>query len=494
MNWVKWAPGDVEACIAVLRKHRDLSTASIEISATLGRPVTGASLRKAMQVAGMKSPTAYLIGSRKDDVEESVDVDLSELSEPAPWRPVSGPTNYSEIPDSSWPAVNHRPITNAERAYGVNVAERIAGEHAVSTCTDIREFGEAHVHVPTPPKIAPKVEEAHPVDAREKRDEVARLKRQLDQLVVELRQSRARQEFIDDAAAWREPPRILAREYASGIREMTPIVLASDWHIEEPVHPSSVAHRNEYNLDIAAQRVDRFFRAVIWNVEHHRASKRIAIRDLVLWLGGDFFSGFIHPELVESNALSPTEAVRWLLPRLRDGIATLLDQLELEHVEIPCSFGNHGRTTDKPRISTGYANSYEWLMYHALSDEFRRESRVHFEITNSSHQYVDVYGFTLHFHHGDDLKYQGGVGGLGIPLLKAVPSWDLVKKAHVHNIGHFHQFRDYGRAVVNGSLIGYGPYSQRIRAEFEAPQQAMYFVDKTRGKCMVTALWVGEDT
>jgi hypothetical protein len=129
-------------------------------------------------------------------------------------------------------------------------------------------------------------------------------------------------------------------------------------------------------------------------------------------------------------------------------------------------------------------------MYHHLADEFRKEPRVQFEITASAHQYVNVYDRVVHFHHGDDVKYQGGIGGIGIPLLKAVPMWDLVKRADLHCIGHHHQLLDYGRVVVNGSLIGYGAYSQRIRAAFEPPQQMMLYIDSKRGKCMPTSLWV----
>ncbi len=120
------------------------------------------------------------------------------------------------------------------------------------------------------------------------------------------------------------------------------------------------------------------------------------------------------------------------------------------------------------------------------------DPRVTFEITNSAHQYVQVYDRTLHFHHGDEVQYQGGIGGLGIPLLKAVPQWDSVRFADWHFIGHWHQLRDYGRALVNGSLIGFGPYSQKIRASFEEPMQGLFFVDKVRGLCMPSKLWVGD--
>ncbi len=334
-----------------------------------------------------------------------------------------------------------------------------------------------------------KVADFHPVQKAEVKEEVSRDKATISRLVEELRQSNARHEFLNHATARLSQPVILAKDKTPGVREMTAVVLASDWHVEEPVDPESVAGRNEYNLDIADKRVKKFFEGIIWNIEHHRASKRINIHNLILWLGGDLMTGYIHPELVESNLLSPTETVRWLMPRIRDGILSLQKYLGLE-IDVVCSFGNHGRTTEKPRISTGYSNSYEWLMYHCLADLFKDNKDVRFNITNSGHQYAEVYGRVIHFHHGDDVRYQGGVGGIGIPLLKAVPQWDLVRKADVHCIGHWHQLLDYGRAVVNGSLIGYGPYSQRIRASFEGPAQMLFYMDKKRGKCMTTALWV----
>lgn len=368
---------------------------------------------------------------------------------------------------------------------------KAAGQEVTSS---ILRSAFAHKNLPPPLTFMKKPEFVpHPVEKVEMKEEVTRDKQHVKQLVEELRQSRARQSFLDEISQYKAPPKIMRREKSSGIREMTAVVLASDWHVEEPVLPEAVAYRNEYNLKVAEKRIERFFQGIIWNVEHQRASKRIAVNDLILWLGGDLMTGYIHPELMESNELSPTETVRWLLPRLRDGIYTLMQALDLAHIEVPCSFGNHGRTTEKRRVSTGYANSYEWLMYHSLADEFRNEKRIHFEVTNSPHQYVQVYDNVLHFHHGDELRYMGGVGGLAIPLLKAVPQWDLVRKADVHNIGHFHQLSDFGRAVVNGSMIGYGPYSQSIRASFEVPAQALYYMDSKRGKCMLTALWLDDE-
>ena len=339
-------------------------------------------------------------------------------------------------------------------------------------------------------EITVEAPEKDPVVEFEERQAESRDRRAVKQLVEQLRETKARVAFVEELARHRAPPKILRRERASGVREMTAVVLASDWHVEETVDPAGIAYRNAYNLEIAERRIARFFGAIAWNIEHQRASGRIAIRDLVLWLGGDLMTGYIHEELVESNALSPTETILWLAPKLRDGISTLLETLKLDRIEVPCSYGNHGRTTEKSRISTGYANSFEWLMYNNLASEFRKEKRMHFEITASGHQYVEVYDQVLHFHHGDDVKYNGGIGGLAIPLMKRIPMWERTRPANVHNIGHFHQLKDFGRAVVNGSLIGYNAYAQRIGADFEPPQQAMYYMDSKRGKTMSTPLWV----
>jgi hypothetical protein len=341
---------------------------------------------------------------------------------------------------------------------------------------------------PKPPP-APAAPEQLLDRAAAKRDD-ARLRAEHKGLVERLHEERARNAFA--AALGRETatPRIGRTERASGLREMTAVAMGSDWHVEETVLAVKAGGRNEYSLDIADLSIRRFFQAQIDLVRHHRASKQLIIRDMVCAFSGDLMTGYIHEELTETNALSPVETALWLKPRLRAGLLRLLGELGLRSVVVPWSYGNHGRTTPKTRISTGAENSYEWLLGRMLADSFADDKRVAFDVSPCPHQYARVYDFTLHFHHGDSLRYGGGVGGVGIPLLKAVPAWDEVRRADVHHIGHFHQLRDYGRAMVNGSLIGYGPYSQWIKAPFEEPQQLFYLLDSKRGKCHVTPLWI----
>lgn len=192
-------------------------------------------------------------------------------------------------------------------------------------------------------------------------------------------------------------------------------------------------------------------------------------------------SGYIHEELVEANYLSPTEAIRLAQRMLVRGIDLLLSRGDLKRLVIPCCFGNHGRTTNKRRISTGAKNSFEWLMYHTLADHYRGESRVEFIIADGAHVYLDCYGVEVRFTHGDDLRYQGGIGGITIPLRKATDSWDQFKRAGLTVFGHWHVLDNYGAwAVGNGSLIGYNAYALSIKARFEPPQQAFFLIDSER--------------
>lgn len=331
-----------------------------------------------------------------------------------------------------------------------------------------------------------------PLSQRLRKAAEQRAKDERDALLDQLQELRQRQSFLDAIGKEHEPPRILRREKWN-THEVTPIVLASDWHAEEEVDPVSVAGRNKYNLEIADKRIERFWQGAIWLTEHQRADGTFKIRDMVLCLLGDFMSGRIHDENVETGQLSPVETVRWLLPRLRNGIASLLDRLKLEKLVVVCSHGNHGRTTDRSRVSTGAVNNYEWLLYSCLADSFAGDPRVVFEITKSEHQYVQVYDFWIHAHHGHEVRYNGGVGGICIPLLKAVDKWDRVKPCDYHVVAHWHQQRDFRRAIVNGSVIGYNAYAMSIGAEYEEPVQTFFMIDKSRGKATgAEPIWTTE--
>jgi hypothetical protein len=270
-------------------------------------------------------------------------------------------------------------------------------------------------------------------------------------------------------------------------RVATPVFLCSDWHVEETVHAKTVNGLNSYSLAEAEARIERLGDAMVWMIGHHRAS--FEIRECVLWLGGDLLTGYIHDELREGNSLSPVQTILWLQTRIERLIAKLLAVSGLESVTVVTSHGNHGRTTVKTQISTGAANSYEWLLYHQLRRTFEPNARVQFHVADGEFCYLDVNGVTIRFTHGDAAAYGGGVGGITIPLNKAIARWQTHKHASVTCLGHFHQLYDLPGFVVNGSLIGTSPYGLRVGG-FEVPAQASFLIDaKRKVKCMSTTLW-----
>ena len=264
--------------------------------------------------------------------------------------------------------------------------------------------------------------------------------------------------------------------------EATAVLAVSDWHVEETVDPKTVSELNSFNLEVADQRIEKLTQSALRLTEIERGGTDVPV--LVLALLGDLMTGYIHEELREENSLSPTQTLLWLRERVTRMIRTIRDQGNFREIIIPCSYGNHGRTTIKPRHSTAYKNSYEWLLYKILEQDFTEG--VTWLIGESYHTYLDVYGKTFRFHHGDSVRYQGGIGGLTIPLEKAIASWNKARVADLDIFGHWHTSQQNPKWISNGSLIGYNAYALSIKAGYELPQQTYFLFDKKRGR---TGTW-----
>jgi hypothetical protein len=121
-------------------------------------------------------------------------------------------------------------------------------------------------------------------------------------------------------------------------------------------------------------------------------------------------------------------------------------------------------------------------MYNFLAAQYADNPRVHWMVGNGYHNTQTVMGRTCRFHHGDGLRYQGGVGGITIPVNKAIAQWNKVKRVDFDFFGHWHTYMwNYPTWVSNGSLIGYSPYSVEIKADFQHPTQTFAVIDTRYG-------------
>ena len=88
--------------------------------------------------------------------------------------------------------------------------------------------------------------------------------------------------------------------------------------------------------------------------------------------------------------------------------------------------------------------------------------------------------------HGDSFKGGDGISGPLMPWmrgsLKASKSYSAMGMPFdVMVMGHWHQLRYLGSIVVNGSLVGYNEYAQKMHFGFEPPQQALWLTHPARG-------------
>ena len=270
--------------------------------------------------------------------------------------------------------------------------------------------------------------------------------------------------------------------------EAIPVIMMSDWHFEERVDPLTINGLNEYNLDIAVKRWDTCCQNGLKLV--HKERKTSDIKQMVLSLGGDFITGYIHEELEESNYLSPTEATRFAKKKIITFIQFLLTHGGFDKITIVCNYGNHGRTNKKPRVSTGYKNSYEWMMYKDVEDYFSSNKKLTFVVPNGMFAYVNTFNYVHRFFHGDSIQYGGGIGGLTVPLIKALHRYDQQTKADYNWMGHFHQLHQATKnCMVNGSGIGFSGYAQRIGASPEDPMQCFGLIDSKYGLTIKTPIF-----
>jgi hypothetical protein len=268
--------------------------------------------------------------------------------------------------------------------------------------------------------------------------------------------------------------------------------VASDWHIGELVDSETVAGLNEFNLDVAQKRVQNFFEAALYLVELIRAGTDIPV--FVMPLLGDFIAGEIHEEIKENSLGTATEMTLLVTELLCDGIDFLQKKGKFEQIIMPCCFGNHGRNTKENRSSTAWKQSYEFLMYSFLAKLYNHNPRVHFKLTKSYHNYFDVFDkYKLRFHHGQNIRYNGGVGGITIPVNKAIAQWNKSpagRNTYLDIFGHFHQSKSDNYWISNGSLIGYNAFAMGIKADYEPPRQQFFTIERDHGLTFPSYIFV----
>jgi hypothetical protein len=265
---------------------------------------------------------------------------------------------------------------------------------------------------------------------------------------------------------------VLIQPKHGGKGEATAIINANDWHFEEKVDKAAVNGVNEYNLVVAERRAKQFWTSAASLVDMCRSRSRID--SIVVNLMGDFITGVIHEELMATNTLTPAEATVAVFEQLVSGLEFLKKETKAKEIIAVCVCGNHGRFTKKRWSKKGPGMSFEWMLYKLMSKWFaaRNDKVVRFVLPQGDMTYITVYGRVIRVMHGDNINYGGGIGGVHIPLRKAIDTWNTQVRADYNYLGHWHTDLTGEDYRISGSMIGFNEYSIRIKARFQRPSQA----------------------
>lgn len=320
-------------------------------------------------------------------------------------------------------------------------------------------------------------------------EETATLRRKYDEALKTIERQEKSLVALDSLVAKGIDTFKIEPRQGSGTSESTVVLVASDWHMEERVNRAQVSGLNEHNVEIATKRAERFFQSGLRLTRLLQQDTKID--HLVMPLLGDFISNDIHEEFPETNELLPMHALELAQNTIASGIEFLLDHSKLDF-SFPCHSGNHARTTKTTRFGSENGHSLEYLMYRNLAKHFRNNERVQFVIPEGPHSYMEIYGMTVRFQHGHMVKFGGGIGGIDIPVKKAIAQWNKARHADIDVLGHFHQRKDGGNYISNGSNIGYNTFALSIKADYEEPAQQLFMINKKYGRTCTWPILVGK--
>lgn len=268
----------------------------------------------------------------------------------------------------------------------------------------------------------------------------------------------------------------------STITEETAVIELSDWHFGEIVSAADTGGLAEYNMDVAARRL-QYLADAVRDIKQSKL-QGYKIDKVCIFLLGDFASTNIH-KLLQHSIYTPVDSLLiggYLLAQF------LLDMARIfPSVEVDCVVGNHGRVEEKKQYQQRYCN-WDYVMYNQLSFMLLFQSNITFNFPRSFWLLKEIEGWRFLLLHGDDIRMWNQIPWYGI--LRALRNFqellnardiifDNVALGHFHNTGVLDRCR--GEILLNGS--GIGPTSFGVGSLFTGtpPKQLFFGVHHKQG-------------
>jgi len=273
-----------------------------------------------------------------------------------------------------------------------------------------------------------------------------------------------------------EKPKVIDMEHKNRVVQLN----IADAHFGEVVSIEQTSI-NEYNPQIAKERLDRLFLQTINYCEE------IGVYDIDINFMGDLITGSIHEELRENAALVTVDAVI----QLADYLAQWIYKLHKEGFiikNIRAIPGNHGRVTLKPRFKDKNKENFEWFLYEFMKRELKGIVE-NFIIPEDLVYITKVFDTSLALIHGDILKKGtalspvGGTWARDAALLNGVfrehgKSFDILLFGHFHQGNIMFPSFDGTKLLSVGSIKGADEFSIAAVKAGSRPNQAIFCLEE----------------
>ncbi len=270
-----------------------------------------------------------------------------------------------------------------------------------------------------------------------------------------------------------------APKKSSKKKNMTLELLFSDVHYGKLIN---TIDNNFVNNEEIRKRVKKIADTVIKEIA--RESKSFNVERLVLAMIGDMIENadFHGVESHKGSEFGTSRQVQECIFSIFTDLLVPIAHTGVQ-IDIPCITGNHDRVgKEKTYQKTGEEN-LTYIIYKTLELLCQTSGlkNVKFDIPSGIFISVDIYGNTIVYEHGDELK---NLNRDTMATLMSKRQAQLGRVVHYYRVGHFHEDITYnrGKMMVNGSIPGMDDYAHSKGFCSSAIQILNYYVETNKRK------------
>lgn len=262
---------------------------------------------------------------------------------------------------------------------------------------------------------------------------------------------------------------------------VVPAIMLSDWHVGEVIQKDEMEGFNEFNYQVAE---DRIFGIVASFLNWVEVQRKIYNISTVSVLGlGDWVSGNIHAELLATNEFPlPVQTAKagLLLGEVLVRLSPHFDEVNVDEV----GADNHGRLQPKPQAKQKATNSMSFLVHTIANQYSAKQGNIHVTEAGGIKMVTEIAKHSFLMEHGDTVKAYMGIPYYGMNRERgreAMKRMGTDKAFNYMALGHWHVpgFVE-GSVIVNGSLSGTSEFDHSV-GRHAKPAQVAFMVHPKYG-------------